>query len=79
MSDFELNKLIENLWRSADMLRSRAHLSSTAYDEPILGLIFLRYADIMYKQHKDIIVSKYETLKGTIRERVLKKQLAELA
>ncbi len=69
MTDFELKKLKYNLWRSADMLRSSAHLSSTAYDEPILGLIFLRYADILYKQHKDEIETEYQKLKGTRREK----------
>ena len=69
MTDFELKKLKDNLWRSADMLRSSAHLSSTAYDEPILGLIFLRYADILYKQHKDEIETEYQKLKGTRREK----------
>ena len=62
----------------ADTLRSSAHLSSTAYDKPVLGLIFLRYADILYKQHKDIIDAEYETLKGTRKEKALKKLLAEL-
>lgn len=69
MTDFELKKLKDNLWHSADMLRSSAHLSSTAYDEPILGLIFLRYADILYKQHKDEIETEYQKLKGTRREK----------
>lgn len=69
MTDFELKKLKDNLWRSADMLRSSAHLSSTAYDEPILGLIFLRYADILYKQHKDEIETEYQKIKGTRREK----------
>lgn len=69
MTDMELKKLKDDLWHSADMLRSSAHLSSTAYDEPILGLIFLRYADILYKQHKPEIEQEYNELKGTRREK----------
>ena len=46
MTDLELKKLEEDLWHSADLLRAGAHMSATNYGEPILGLIFLRYADI---------------------------------
>ena len=53
MTDLELKKLEEDLWHSADLLRAGAHMSATSYGEPILGLIFLRYADIRYKQFKD--------------------------
>ena len=52
MTDLELKKLKDNLWHAADVLRSSAHLSANKYGQPILGLIFLRYADILYKQHK---------------------------
>lgn len=52
MTDQELKKLKDNLWHSADMLRASAHLSANKYGQPILGLIFLRYADILFKQHK---------------------------
>ena len=34
------------------MLRAGAHLAANKYGQPILGLIFLRYADILFKQHK---------------------------
>ena len=47
MTDLELKQLEEQLWHSADLLRAGAHMSATSYGEPILGLIFLRYADIV--------------------------------
>lgn len=50
MTYLELKQLEEQLWHSADLLRAGAHMSATSYGEPILGLIFLRYADIRYKQ-----------------------------
>ena len=53
MTDKELKKLKDDLWHSADVLRSSAHLAANKYGQPILGLIFLRYADILYKQHKE--------------------------
>ena len=52
------------LWHSADILRAGAHLSANKYGQPILGLIFLRYADILYKQHKNEIEKIYNEIKG---------------
>lgn len=45
------------------------HLAPNKYGQPILGLIFLRYADVLFKQHKAEIDKEYETLKGTRMER----------
>ena len=72
MTDKELKKLKYDLWHSADMLRAESHLSANKYGQPILGLIFLRYADIKYKQHKDEIMAEYEANKGKRTERSLK-------
>lgn len=72
MTDLELKKLEEDLWHSADLLRAGAHMSATSYGEPILGLIFLRYADIRYKQFKDDITQEYNKYKGTRMEKSLK-------
>lgn len=72
MTDLELKKLEEDLWHSADLLRAGAHMSATSYGEPILGLIFLRYADIRYKQFKDDIAQEYNKYKGTRMEKSLK-------
>ena len=65
MTDQELKQLKDNLWHSADMLRASAHLSANKYGQPILGLIFLRYADVLFKQHKQAIDAKYNKIKGT--------------
>lgn len=72
MTDQELKKLKDDLWHSADVLRSGAHLAANRYGQPILGLIFLRYADILYKQHKDEIIAEYEASKGGRAEKSLK-------
>lgn len=72
MTDLELKKLKDNLWHSADVLRSGAHLAANKYGQPILGLIFLRYADILYKQHKKEIDEEYNSKKGTRAERPYK-------
>ena len=72
MTDKELKTLKENLWHAADMLRAGAHLAANKYGQPILGLIFLRYADILYKQHKDEIEAEYNKYKGGRREKTKK-------
>lgn len=72
MTDIELKELKDNLWHSADILRQGAHLAANKYGQPILGLIFLRYADIKYKQHKKEIMEEYNKRKGTRAERSIK-------
>ena len=72
MTDTQLKQLKDNLWHSADLLRQGAHLAANKFGQPILGLVFLRYADILFKQHKDEILSEYESLKGGRREKTIK-------
>lgn len=78
MTDKELKELKDRLWHSADVLRASAHLAANKYGQPILGLIFLRYADILYKKHKAEIEAEYEKLKNgrmakTIKEIAIEK------
>lgn len=72
MKDRELKELKDTLWHSADILRAGAHLAANKYGQPILGLIFLRYADILYKQHKLEIEEEYNRLKGGRMEKTIK-------
>lgn len=72
MTDMELKQLKDNLWHSADVLRAGAHLAANKYGQPILGLIFLRYADILFKQHKDEIEAEYNKFKGGRMEKSIK-------
>ena len=72
MTDIELKKLKDDLWHSADMLRASAHLAANKYGQPILGLIFLRYADILFKQHKAEIAAEYQRKIGTRAEKTMK-------
>lgn len=44
----KLQKLEDRLWNSADQLRANSELSSNEYSTPVLGLIFLRYADYKF-------------------------------
>ena len=72
MTDRELKQLKDNLWHAADVLRSGAHLAANKYGQPILGLIFLRYADILYKKHKGEIEAEYLRLSGSRMEKTRK-------
>lgn len=72
MTDNELKELKDTLWHSADILRASAHLAANKYGQPILGLIFLRYADILYKQNKAAIEAEYNRLKGGRMEKSIK-------
>lgn len=72
MTDKELKNLKDKLWHAADELRAGAHLAANKYGQPILGLIFLRYADILYKQHKAEIEEEYNKLKGGRMEKSIK-------
>lgn len=42
------NNVEEMLWNSADELRANSHLKSSEFSNPVLGLIFLRFADYKF-------------------------------
>ena len=44
------NEIEKRLWDAADQLRANSHLKSSEYSVPVLGLIFLRYADHKFSQ-----------------------------
>lgn len=46
----ELKELCDRLWAAADELRANSALRSTQYSTPVLGLIFLRYADHKFEE-----------------------------
>jgi len=70
-----LKQLEADLWRSADTLRANSDLKSTEYSTPVLGLIFLKFADNKYRQYEAAITAEFAELKGTRRE----KPLADIA
>ncbi|MCY3947595.1 MAG: class I SAM-dependent DNA methyltransferase [Acidimicrobiaceae bacterium] len=46
----DLGELRSKLWETADQLRANSELKSSEYASPVLGLIFLRYADQRFAQ-----------------------------
>ena len=41
-------QLEQQLWQAADQLRANSSLKASEYSAPVLGLIFLRYADLKF-------------------------------
>ena len=52
MTPAELKQLEANLWQSADVLRANSDLKSSEYATPVLGLIFLKFADNIYRRYE---------------------------
>jgi len=69
MTNKQLKNLKNRLWQGADQLRANSGLKSTEYATPILGLIFLRFAESKYRQYESDILVEYEKSKGTRAER----------
>jgi len=65
----QLKDLEQTLWQTADTLRANSDLKSTEYSTPVLGLIFLKFADNKYSAFENEIQKEFEKLKGTRRER----------
>ncbi|MEW6710695.1 MAG: N-6 DNA methylase [Candidatus Riflebacteria bacterium] len=69
MNKEELKKLESTLWNTADTFRANSDLKSSEYSTPVLGLIFLKFADNKYSLVEDEIKSEFNKLKGGRRER----------
>lgn len=71
MNKEQLKQLEDDLWAAADNLRANSDLKASEYSTPVLGLIFLKFADINYRRHEQAILKEYQKLKGTRREKSL--------
>ncbi len=69
MNKEQLKKLEADLWSAADKLRANSDLKSSEYATPVLGLIFLKFADNNYRRHEQAILAEYRQLQGTRREK----------
>jgi type I restriction enzyme M protein len=69
MTPAVLKKLEADLWSAADKLRANSDLKSSEYATPVLGLIFLKFADNNYIRHEKEIIDEYQKLKGSRREK----------
>jgi type I restriction enzyme M protein len=71
MTKEQLKQLEKDLWNAADKLRANSDLKPSEYSIPVLGLIFLKFADNNYRRHEADIIAEYQKLKGTRREKKL--------
>jgi len=69
MTNEQLKKLEKDLWDSANSLRAYGGLKAADYAVPVLGLIFLRFAENKYSHYEPEILREYEAEKGTRLER----------
>ena len=52
------NDIEKRLWGAADQLRANSKLKSSEYSVPVLGLIFLKYADYKFSKAKEELEKK---------------------
>lgn len=71
MTNEQLKKLEKDLWDSANSLRAYGGLKAADYAVPVLGLIFLRFAENKYSHYEPEILKEYEAEKGTRLERTI--------
>ncbi|MDQ6996579.1 MAG: class I SAM-dependent DNA methyltransferase, partial [Mariprofundus sp.] len=69
MNTEQLKQLEKDLWSAADNLRANTDLKSTEYATPVLGLIFLKFADNNYARAEKVINAEFAKLTGTRREK----------
>ncbi|MCE2822832.1 MAG: N-6 DNA methylase [Saprospiraceae bacterium] len=55
MTNEQLKQLEAELWNAADSLRANSKLTAAEYKDPILGLVFLRFAQNIYEEKKVLI------------------------
>ncbi len=71
MTHNQLKQLEDKLWDSANAMRAHGGLKASDYAVPVLGLIFLKFAENKYSQHESEILKEYQKDKGTRMERTI--------
>ena len=75
MNTEQLKQLENDLWSAADNLRANTDLKSSEYATPVLGLIFLKFADNKYRLAEAAINAEFAKHKDTRME----KSIADIA
>ena len=71
MNHNQLKQLEDKLWDSANAMRAHGGIKASDYAVPVLGLIFLKFAEKKYSQHEPEILKEYQKDKGTRMERTI--------
>lgn len=61
----DLTQLEARLWVAADELRANSGLKASEYSSPVLGLIFLRFADARFATAQQEVEAKASALMPT--------------
>ena len=56
--DTDTNTLEQRLWDAADQLRANSGLTAQQYSQPVLGLIFLRFAEARFAKRRSELEAK---------------------
>ena len=54
----DIYDIASRLWETADELRANSHLKAAEYSIPVLGLIFLKFADSRFAQPEQQLAGK---------------------
>ena len=54
----DIHEIADRLWETADELRANSHLKAAEYSIPVLGLIFLKFADSRFTQAETELAGK---------------------
>lgn len=76
MTPEEIKTLENQLWSSANQLRANTPLKSSEYATPVLGLIFLKFADNKYRKFESEINAEFEKRQASSRREVSKPEIA---
>ena len=57
--DDATQSLEKRLWDAADQFRANSGLKSQEYSAPVLGLIFLRFAEVRFAAQRAKLKAKY--------------------
>ncbi|MFQ5594042.1 MAG: N-6 DNA methylase, partial [Anaerolineae bacterium] len=66
----DYNEIEKRLWEAADELRANSRLRSAEYSVPVLGLIFLRYADHQFARVKEELEAELKAASGRRRREI---------
>src|SRR5690606_8147948 len=69
MTNQELKKLNENLWSAATKMRADSDLKLNEIDTPLLGLIFLKFADNKYSLVESAAAAELKAQANSRRQR----------
>ena len=64
--DAATDTLEKRLWDAADQFRANSSLSAAQYSQPVLGLIFLRFAEVRFAaQHAKLEKTSASSRRGS--------------